>query len=633
MPSLIPKFSDQDVPVIPPERQSVIYADRVEVLYRGSRDASLVSMLNSVLVAVVLHGVASMAVLVPWVGYIFTAAIGRMALSARYWRAADRKERAAAWGQRYIILSGLLGLGWGIGAVLFFPVESLVHQIFVIFVLAGMGAGAATYLSSIKLAFASFFIPLLLPIMVRLITIGDEAHLFMGIMGGLYMVALWATASRMYLTILTSLNLRHENRELIAYLTTAKDDADRLNDDLKAEIAQRRQAEAALRESEEQLRHSQKMEAVGKLAGGVAHEFNNLLQVIRGYCFFLQDEAGPRDAIRRDVEAIQETVDRASNLTGQLLAFSRRHVTMPRVLDLNAQIMEQYRMLQRLIGEDITLDVQLEPRLGRIKADPAQVGQVLLNLVNNARDAMPKGGTLTIATANRPLPDAEPGAAAVPYVALTVMDTGAGIPPEIVDRIFEPFFTTKEVGKGTGLGLSTVYGLVTQAGGQIRVHSQVGKGTTFTVFWPKVGEVESVPGDAPATAPVPRASATVLLVEDDEAVRRQLGLALERQGYRVLEAGDGRQALHVAAGHTAPIHLLVTDVVMPNIGGRELAGQLTAARPALRTIYVSGFPAGQEDERAMTGPAAAYLQKPFTPDRLVRTAHELLHPGAATIDG
>ncbi len=597
-------------------RERQIRAEQVRILHTGALATFLASFFNAGLLVFVQREVIAPTVVYGWLAYILAVMAGRAGLVVWYRRAseADRVEQAERWERLYTVGTALAGLAWGAAGLLLYAPASPAHQAFLAFVIGGMAAGGAAVLFPSLPSAASYIALTLLPTAIPYVRADDVMHQAMGAMVLLYLLMLLGSAVRTNHNLRVAIGLRFENEDLVR--------------GLRGEIDQRRQVEAVLRSSEEQLRHAQKMEAVGKLAGGVAHEFNNLLQVIRGYCFFLQDEAGPRSPMSRDIEAIQDTVDRASNLTSQLLAFSRRQVAMPRVLDLNAQIMEQYRMLKRLIGEDIVLDVQLEPRLGLIKADPTQVGQVLLNLVNNARDAMPKGGTLTISTGHRTLPESETPATSdtppVPYVALMVTDTGAGIPPEILDRIFEPFFTTKEVGKGTGLGLSTVYGLVTQAGGQIRVQSQADKGSTFSVYWPRVSEEVAEPVSAVVPEPVPRASATVLLVEDDEAVRRQLRLALERQGYQVLEAGDGRQALHVAAGHVAPIHLLVTDMVMPNLGGRELAAQLTAARPALRTIYVSGFSAGVEDQVSLAGSAATYLKKPFTPDRLVRTAHALL---------
>jgi len=394
------------------------------------------------------------------------------------------------------------------------------------------------------------------------------------------------------------------------------------------DITERKQTEAALKQSEEQLLQSQKMEAVGKLAGGIAHEFNNILQVIKGYCYFLLPELAQQESLRKDVEGIEQSADRAAGLTNQLLAFSRRQVIMPRVLDLNAIIVEQHRMLDRLIGESIKLEVELAPDLPRVKADPAQIGQVLLNLVNNARDAMPSGGVLTIATANRLLRgdrDAEyPGIPQGVYATLKVRDTGCGMPPAVLERIFEPFFTTKEVGKGTGLGLSTVYGLIAQIGGHIRVTSRPGQGTCFTILLPAVRQVVDdlgmeKPSDGPLTG-----TETILLAEDESAVRQVLHAALGAKGYQVLEAENGQAALQVCRDHAGPIHLAIVDLVMPMLGGQGLVRQLAPRYPNLKILYMSGYTDQPVDLQELPDVKKAFLQKPFSSEVLLRTVRGLL---------
>ena len=624
----VSELADQEMPAIPQSRASQIFADQVQVLYRGARDASLVTVVNGAFIAYIQRDVIPSFILVPCIAYLLLAAFGRIGLAYRYWRAPDRMEAAPRWHRRYVVATGLLGLGWGAAGYLLFPVESIAHQMFLVFVLAGMVSGAAAYLPASKPAFLSFVLPLLVPLTLRLLTMGDEVHLFMGIMAVLYGAALWATAWRTHVTIVASLDLRHENRELIAYLTDAKEKADRLNADLTAEIDQRRQTEAALKQSEAQLLQSQKMEAVGKLAGGIAHEFNNILQVIKGYCYFLLPGLAQQEALRRDVEGIEQSADRAADLTKQLLAFSRRQVIMPRVLDLNAIIVEQHRMLDRLIGESIKLGVELAPDLPRVKADPAQIGQVVLNLVNNARDAMPTGGRLAIATARLILSEGAPGEyRGIPrgvYAMVTVRDTGCGMPPEIVERIFEPFFTTKEVGKGTGLGLSTVYGLIAQIGGYIRVASRPGQGTCFTILLPAVVQTTDdlgleKPSDGPLTG-----SETILLAEDEPAVRQVLQTALRAKGYRVLEAENGQAALRLCQSHVGPVHLAVVDLVMPEMGGRDLVRHLIVRYPNLKVLYMSGYTDQPVDLQEQPDLIKAFLQKPFSSEVLLRAVRGLL---------
>jgi signal transduction histidine kinase/CheY-like chemotaxis protein len=609
-------------------RVACVFAEQVQLLYSGARDASVATILNVLLLAYVQRSVIAFPILLSWAAGMVLLTLGRAGLAYRYWRAPDRITAASAWNRRYVAGTALLGSGWGLAGVLLFPADSVVHQIFLLFVLAGMSAGSVALLPVSKVAFLSFLLPALIPSTVRLLTLGDDVHLVMGGMAVFYLAAVWVSGERMHRTIMASLTLRHENVDLIAYLTSAKEQAEQLNRDLKAEIDQRVRAEAALRKSEEQLLHSQKLEAVGKLAGGVAHEFNNLLQVIKGYCYFVLSGLAPQALMRRDIEGIEQATERAADLTNQLLAFSRRQIIMPRVLDLNAVIMEQHRMLNRLIGDDIELGLNLAPELGRVKADPAQVGQVLLNLVNNARDAMAGRGVLTIETANLGLEGAaqeeHPGIPRGNFVTVTVRDTGCGIPPEILDRIFEPFFTTKDVGKGTGLGLSTVYGLVTQIGGYVRAVSHVGKGSVFTIYLPMIEnaipQVEPVPAAAGSLAGVE----TVLLVEDEREVREILRATLESQGYRVLEGQDGAEAMHVCRDHAGPIHVLATDLVMPGMGGRELAQHVLQRNPEAVVLYISGYTDDRPDLEDSPGIVSAFLRKPFSPEMFLRKVRELL---------
>ena len=366
---------------------------------------------------------------------------------------------------------------------------------------------------------------------------------------------------------------------------------------------------------EEQLRQAQKMEAVGQLAGGIAHDFNNLLTVINGFSQVTLDVLGPNDPARPLVEEVQNAGTRAAGLTRQLLAFSRRQVLEPRVVDLTTIVGDTERMLRRLIGEDVILATFLAPDLGRVRVDPGQLEQVLLNLAVNARDAMPRGGRLTIEARNVSRPTGE-------AVQLAVSDTGTGMDVETRARIFEPFFTTKEQGKGTGLGLAVVHGIVSQSGGRIEVESEPGRGTTFRIELPRVGD--SVASAGPTTpADLPHGSETLLIVEDEPAVRALDRRVLASCGYTVLEARDGRDAVRVAEGHRGPIHVLVSDVVMPHLGGRQLAERLSATRPGLKVLFVSGY-TDDAVVRHGVGSEFAFLPKPFTPAGLARKVREVL---------
>jgi PAS domain S-box-containing protein len=377
---------------------------------------------------------------------------------------------------------------------------------------------------------------------------------------------------------------------------------------------------------EEQYRQAQRMEAVGTLAGGVAHDFNNLLTAIMGFSELLVDGLREDEGHCQLAREIRRAGDRAVALTRQLLAFSRKHVLAPVSLNLNSVVGEMEKMLRRLIGEDIDFATMLEPALGRVHADPGQIEQVLMNLVVNSRDAMPRGGQLTIATRNVTLDesfvrnhrDIKPG----PYILFSVTDTGCGISPKNKKRIFEPFFTTKGPGKGTGLGLAIVSGIVKQSGGEIEVESELGQGATFYIFLPRIDE--QAPQAKPEASKVPCGSETVLLVEDDDGARCLTRMALEAKGYTILESKNGTEALRLQAEFEDSIALLITDVVMPHMSGRELADRLTGLRPELKVLYVSGYLDDALVRHGIMESRMAFLQKPYSPAALARKVREIL---------
>jgi two-component system cell cycle sensor histidine kinase/response regulator CckA len=388
-----------------------------------------------------------------------------------------------------------------------------------------------------------------------------------------------------------------------------------------------RKAAEALRRTEEQLRQSQKMEVVGRLAGGIAHDFNNVLSVILSYSALLVDGLSASDPMRADLEEITRAGTRAADLTRQLLTFSRQQILAPRVLDLNEVVGGMDKMLERLLGETVELASVAGSRLGHIRADPTGVEQILMNLVVNARDAMPTGGKLTIETTNVNLDAAYAGehlgAAPGPYVMLAVTDTGTGMDRETQVRIFEPFFTTKEPGKGTGLGLSTVFGLVQQSGGAVWVYSELGRGTTFKIYFPRVDDDVDAPQEV--TRPVTlRGSETILLVEDQEQVRAVARGILARHGYRVVVAQNAGEALLVCETHPGRIHLLLTDVVMPHMSGAELARRIAKARPDMAILCMSGYTDDSVVRHGVIDSGMAFLQKPFTPESLTRKVREVL---------
>jgi signal transduction histidine kinase/ActR/RegA family two-component response regulator len=393
------------------------------------------------------------------------------------------------------------------------------------------------------------------------------------------------------------------------------------------EIAQKERAEALLRKTEAQLRHSQKMEAVGRLAGSIAHDFNNLLSVIISHSDLLLEDLKPVDPIRPDIESIRSAGERAATLTRQLLAFSRQQVLSPRIVDLNQAVQETEKMLHRLLGEDILLVTRLDRSLFKVKVDPGQIDQVIMNLAINARDAMPQGGKLTIETQNVSLDQTYAaehlGVTPGPYVMLAVSDTGIGMDQETQARIFEPFFTTKDVGKGTGLGLSTVFGIVQQSGGAIWVYSEPGKGATFKLYLPKADETEIEAAEVAAPATL-HGIETILLVEDQDEVRQVARQALHRYGYHVIEASNAGEALLACEQHPRAIHLLLTDVVMPMMSGREIAERLLRIRPELKVLFMSGYTENAIVHHGILDSGIAYLQKPLVPEALARRVREVL---------
>jgi signal transduction histidine kinase len=400
------------------------------------------------------------------------------------------------------------------------------------------------------------------------------------------------------------------------------------------DVSERKHAEEALRKSQEHLRQAQKMEAIGRLAGGIAHDFNNLLTAIIGYSVLLLDTLAGNEAALQQVQQIKAAGDRAASLTKQLLAFSRRQVLQPKVIDLNLIVADFDRLLRRLVGERIQVAIDCAPDLWQVLADPGEIGRALMNLALNARDAMPGDGTLTIQTANLTLAEAEAREQDLPpgrYVMLAVRDTGVGMDAQMQEHIFEPFFTTKETGKGTGLGLATVLGIVEQSGGAIQCQSEVGHGTSFRVFLPAVAEAlqESV-GQAPGLATAPTGTESILLAEDEDAVRGLVRIILEARGYAVIEARNGREGLKLCETHPGKIDLLVTDVVMPELGGRELAEAALKLRPGLKVVFVSGH---TQDVVLKEGVqhGAAFLHKPFTPMQLAQKVRDTLDGNAGPV--
>jgi PAS domain S-box-containing protein len=379
---------------------------------------------------------------------------------------------------------------------------------------------------------------------------------------------------------------------------------------------------------EERLRQAQRMEAVGQLTGGIAHDFNNLLTVILGFTHLMQSQLSPEDPLYKLTERILYSGERAASLTSQLLAFSRKQMIQPIVLDLSTVIPDMDQMLQRIIGEDVEMRTVLAPDLWPVKMDPAQVEQIIVNIAVNARHAMPRGGQLTIEVANAVLdedavadrPETEPGE----YVQLAITDTGVGMSDEVVAQIFEPFFTTREVGQGTGLGLSTVYGIVKQNHGDIWVHSHVGQGTTFKIYIPRARQATPSPSDRDQAADLPRGTETVLVVEDDPNVQDLMASTLRMQGYTVLQAANAPEALRLADEHGGDLHLLLSDLVLPGMNGLELAGRLATTNPGIKVLLTSGYTRDVIERHGMPSHGIPFIEKPFSPSDMARKVRDVL---------
>jgi PAS domain S-box-containing protein len=396
------------------------------------------------------------------------------------------------------------------------------------------------------------------------------------------------------------------------------------------DVTEQRRAEEALRLAEVQLRQQQRLEAVGALAGGVAHDFNNMLSVVLSYTNLALETLSDADPLKQDMLEIRKASERASELTRQLLAFSRRQIMLPRVLDLNEVVHGVEKIIGRLLTGKIELSVLLSSELGRVVADPGQVEQILMNLVVNAREAMPDGGRITLETANAEIDEAYAAqheeVTAGPYVVISVLDTGTGMDAETSARVFEPFFTTKGQGKGTGLGLSVVYGIVRQMGGHVRVYSEPGTGTMFRVYFPRTEDADADLRPSQSSLATLRGTETVLLVDDDDQVRGLARTVLRRNGYEVFEAQNAGEAILVSDKYGGDIHLLLTDVVMPRVDGRELAARLSKARPTMRVLLCSGY----SDDPVGEGVVAhGFLQKPITPETLLVKVRQMLDDDAA----
>jgi two-component system, cell cycle sensor histidine kinase and response regulator CckA len=595
---------------------ALVRAEQIRTLYRQSLPVLLTSVVNAVIVSATLWSSASRRFLLGWTGLMALMTVIRLALRRAYWRKQPGPEDAGRWGAYFVVGSTVAGVLWGVAAFVLFDPSHAFAQILIPFVIGGMGAGAAGTISAYRPAFLAYLVPSVVPVACRMLAIGGPLYLAMGIMILVYAFAMWMVGRNLNRSITTAFELRFENEDLVERLSSVQLSLEETNRNLEQRVAER---SLALEQHAEALRNAQRMEAVGRLAGGIAHDFNNLLTVVLGNASRLL-HANLDASASTALEDVRSAATRGAELVRQLLAFSRRQRLCPIVLDLNQVVGELDRLLAPLIGANIELRFTVTPERPLVRADRSQLGQVLVNLVTNARDAMPEGGSITIATACARMPAGHPAIAPGEYAVLSVADTGVGIDPAIQPRVFDPFFTTKEQGKGTGLGLATVHGIVEQSGGHITLTSELGHGARFDVYLPRLPESER--GESvllPSVATREIRASTIVVAEDEALVRSVIMSSLEGAGHHVLGAENGERALELILQHVGQIDLLISDIVMPRLEGPELARRVRGARPAMRVLLISGH--GWD---APPDPGIHFLQKPFTAEMLMQKVASVL---------
>jgi signal transduction histidine kinase/CheY-like chemotaxis protein len=604
----------------PAAADAAVQAEQIRTLYGQSLAVIAVNPLNAAIVAAVLWPrTAYPRLLLGWVAAMVVVFFIRAGLRRAYLDAQPSVDEHALWARRLVWTALATGALWGFGGAAFYDTGALVPQLLPVFVIGGMVVGASGTLALHVPAFIAFAASAILPTAARMAAEGDFPHIAMSLLAVVFGIAMWLITAHTGRAVTEAFRLRFENQELLARLSAAQVSLEATNRTLEERVAER---SAALERQAEALRDAQRMESVGLLAGGVAHDFNNLLTVILGSVeLLLGEKRNPLD--QATLEEIRGAANRGATLVSQLLAFSRRQVMVRQVLDVNTVVDAVCPLLTRLIGEHIELVITPARGQLQVEADPTQLQQTIINLATNARDAMPEGGTLTIAT---DVVEGVPEGTSFPadcYVMLSVTDTGVGMDAATRRLAFDPFFTTKEIGKGTGLGLASVYGIVEQSGGHVHVDSEPGRGSCFRVFLPRVvrktAEAEGIPpSEPPRSAERP---ATIVVAEDEELVRAVTARVLDRAGYTVIEASDGEEALQLVCRYRPAIDLLITDVVMAGLGGLELARRIASERPGFPVLLMSGY---HREEIPADEPAVGFLQKPFSPSELLEAVSSML---------
>jgi len=600
---------------------ALVRAEQIRALYRQSRLVLWTNVAISALVSGALWWEASRPALICWVALMAGVAFARSELMRRAETVSLAADDREVWARRFVAGSTAAGAAWGLGILSFFNASSSVSQILLTFAVGGMTAAAAGTWASHPPAFWGYFACSVAPLLLCTVAIGDPAHFAMGGMLLAYTLGMARVVSTNHETLTRAFRLGLENSELLLQLSASQASLSETNRTLEKRVIERT---AALEHQAEALRDAQRLEVVGRLAGGIAHDFNNLLTIVMTNVDILEETQKFDAAGGAAVEETLIAARRGADLIRQLLAFSRRQRVEPRVIDCNRVIGGMDRLLRRLVGERIytTLSLTREPL--RVIADPSQLEQILVNLASNARDAMPTGGELRITTEFvTGIPD-EPSSGAK-FALLRVEDDGRGMDPETLRRAFDPFFSTKGPGQGSGLGLATVHGIVQQNGGRVLVASEPGWGTQFSVYLPLTDQPEAPRTSLlPASSSAPPRPATILVAEDEPTLRSVIRRSLVRLGHTVLLAEDGQRALRMAAAHPQAIDLLITDIVMPNLGGAETARHLTAERPEIRVLFISGYSWGESLPESNPAAGVAYLQKPFDTRALEARVTELL---------
>jgi signal transduction histidine kinase/ActR/RegA family two-component response regulator len=611
-----------------PEEKNQLYFKQVNQLYERGPVGVIATVVNSAILCAIQWSVISHSIIVTWFSVLFLITLIRAIYIYKYCRASSVSIRYRTWGTWFIIGIGISGVIWGSAGIFLVPGKNIAHQIFPAFVLGGMVAGAASAFSALKMAFFAYALPVSVPIIVRFFSFGDKVHITMAVMGLLYIFLVTVTAIRSHKVLVKSLELGFENKNLVNFLSAAKEKTERINEKLEAEIIERKKVEEELKKHqvqlEAQLQLARKMESIGTLAGGIAHDFNNLLMAIQGNVTLMLGNLDPGHHDYKKLKLIEQCVQSGASLTKQLLGFARGGKYEVKPTNLNEIIKNTSNMFGRT-KKEIKISIKFQEDLWAAEVDGGQIEQVLLNLYINAWQAMPGGGDLhieteniTLSQKNAKLHDVKPGR----YVKISVSDTGIGMDDEIQLKIFDPFFTTKEMGRGTGLGLASAYGIIKNHGGVITIESEKGKGTSFHIYLPaskkKAEDAKKV------TTEFISGTGTILVVDDEEFMIDICKQILERMGFKVLIAKSGKEAIQVFSANRDIIDLVILDIILPGMDGGVIYDCLKDINPGIKVLIASGYSIEGKASELMKKGCKGFIQKPFRMNELSLKLNEIL---------